>query len=249
VRIGPHRRFAAVRADLEDLRLVKNTFGGTVNDVVLAAVAGGLAHWLHGRGVALAGLEPRAGVPVSIRSDDERGTPGNRIAQVVAPLPVSVRDPVERLQAVRAAMGGVKDSRQALGAEVISSLQGFAPPTILAQASRLNFSSRFYNLLVTNIPGPQVPLYLLGRRLEELFPVPFLVGDRALAVAVMSYDGTVGFGLLADLDALPDVQTIADGISASLAELVTRAGGGPPGGFGLRPSPRRRSAKRPARER
>ena len=100
-------------------------------------------------------------------------------------------------------MGDVKESKHAAGAEVIAGMQDFAPPTILAQASRLNFSARFYNLLVTNIPGPQFPLYVLGRRLEAVFPVAFLAGDRALAVAVMSYDGGLGFGLIADLDALP----------------------------------------------
>ena len=120
-------------------------------------------------------------------------------------------------------MAGVKESKQALGAEIIAGAQDFAPPTILAQSSRMNFSTRFYNLLVTNIPGPQFPLYLLGRELEEIYPVAFLAGDRALAIAIMSYNGRMNFGLLGDYDALPDIGVIAEGIEASLAELVALA--------------------------
>jgi hypothetical protein len=110
---------------------------------------------------------------------------------------------------------------------VIARAEEFAPPTILAQATRMNFSTRFYNLLVTNVPGPQVPVYALGRRLDRVFPVPFLAGDRALAVAVMSYDGGMNFGLLADFDALPDTDQVVDGLEQSLAELLDLARGGP----------------------
>ena len=120
-------------------------------------------------------------------------------------------------------MDGLKESRQALAASAIASLQGFAPPTIHAQASRLNFSGRFFNLLVTNVPGPQFPLYVLGRKLSEIFPIPFLAGERALAIAIISYDGKVGFGLLGDYDALPDLDVVSEGIEASLAQLVTLA--------------------------
>ena len=120
-------------------------------------------------------------------------------------------------------MDGIKDSKQAVGAEVIAGAQDFAPPTILAQASRLNFSGRFYNVLVTNVPGPQFPLYVLGRRMQRMFPVAFLAGDRALAIAAMSYDGGLEFGLIADYDAMPDLDVAADGIRASLAEYVALA--------------------------
>jgi hypothetical protein len=120
-------------------------------------------------------------------------------------------------------MAGVKDSKQALGAEVIAGLQDFAPPTLLAQASRLNFSTRLFNLIVTNVPGPQFPLYLLGRELEELIPVAFLPEDHALAVAIMSYNGGVDFGLLADWDAVPDIDFVTAAIRESLAELVEAA--------------------------
>jgi hypothetical protein len=120
-------------------------------------------------------------------------------------------------------MSGVKDSKQALGAEVIAGLQDFAPPTLLAQASRLNFSTRLFNLIVTNVPGPQFPLYLLGRELEELIPVAFLPENHALAIAIMSYNGTVDFGLLADYDAMPDVEFVTHAIRESLDELLEAA--------------------------
>jgi WS/DGAT/MGAT family acyltransferase len=226
VPIGPHRRLAFADAPLRDFRAVKDAFGGTVNDVVLAVTAGGIRAWMHHRGMRTAGLELLACVPVSTRAPDERGAPGNRLTQVIAPLPVGTPDPVERLRAVAAATAGLKQSRQAVGAEVIASAQGFAPPTILAQASRLNFSARSYNLLVTNVPGPQVPLHLLGRRMRDVRPVPFLAGERALAVAVMSYDGTVSFGLLADLDAMPDLDVVAAGVRDALAQLVRLARAG-----------------------
>jgi diacylglycerol O-acyltransferase / wax synthase len=224
VPIGPHRRVAFVPARLDDLKMIKNQLGGTVNDVVLATVAGGLRRWLHGRGRRVDGLELKACVPVSTRATAERGALGNRLVQLVCPLPVHQADPVQRLATVSAAMAGIKESRQALGAQLIAEAQDFAPPTILAQASRLNFSSRFYNLLVTNVPGPQFPVYLLGRRMEAIFPVAFLAGERALAVAVMSYDGAVGFGLIGDLDALPDLDAVADGIRDGLGELLAAAG-------------------------
>ncbi len=224
VEVGPHRRFAVVRASLDDFKAVKNAHGGTVNDVVLAVVAGALRSWLHSRGMRTEGLELRAGVPVSIRGDDD-GAGGNQLAQVLCPLPIYVPDPIDRLRFVSEQMAELKDSRQALGAEVIAGLEDFAPPTILAQASRLNFSTRLYNLLVTNVPGPQVPLYVAGRRLEGVFPIPFLAGDRALAVAVLSYNGGMDFGLLADFDAMPDLDVVAAGVTASLAELLDVSGG------------------------
>jgi hypothetical protein len=138
----------------------------------------------------------------------------------MAPRPVGVTDPVVRLQRVREVMDGLKESKQALGAKALSNLQGFAPPTIFAQASRLNFSSRMYNLLVTNVPGPQFALYVLGRRMQSIFPVPFLGGDRALAIAIMSYDGGMDFGLLGDFDVMRDLDVLAEGIEGALAELL-----------------------------
>ena len=194
VEIGPHRRLVWVRHELSDFKRVKDALGGTVNDVVLAVVAGALQKWLRSRGVRTEGLELRALVPVSIRARDEHHQLGNRIAAMRGPLPVYVEDAVARLQVVRQAMDGLKDSKQALGAEVLAGMQALAPPTIFAQASRLNFSTRLFNLLVTNVPGPQFPLYVLGRELQDLFPVAFLPKRHALAVAIMSYDGGMDFG-------------------------------------------------------
>jgi WS/DGAT/MGAT family acyltransferase len=223
VPIGPHRRFVVVRSELDDFKAVKNAFGGTVNDVVLAVVSGALRDWLHTRGVRTEGLELRALVPVSIRGAHERGALGNRIAAMRGPLPVYVEDPVARLETVRRAMDGLKESKQAVGAEVLAGAQNFAPPTLLAQASRLNFSTRLFNLLVTNVPGPQFPLYVQGREMLDVFPVAFLPRDHALAVAIMSYNGHMNFGLLGDYDAMPDIDVVADGIEAALGELVERA--------------------------
>ena len=122
-------------------------------------------------------------------------------------------------------MDGLKESKQAVGAATLAAVNNLAPPTILAQASRLNFSTRLFNLLVTNIPGPQLPLYLLGHQLQDLFPVAFLPEDHALAVAIMSYNGGLDYGLLGDYDAMPDIEIVADGIEASLAELLVAARG------------------------
>ncbi|HEY1853097.1 MAG TPA: WSD1 family O-acyltransferase, partial [Solirubrobacterales bacterium] len=140
------------------------------------------------------------------------------------PLPVYIEDPVRRLRAISDAMAGLKRSKQALGAEVISRFNDFAPPTLLAQASRINFSTRLFNLIVTNVPGPQLPLYVLGRELQQVYPVAFLPENFGLAIAIMSYNGKVGFGLLADYDSMEDVAAIADGINEELAELEAAAG-------------------------
>jgi diacylglycerol O-acyltransferase / wax synthase len=223
VEIGPHRRVRWSQSRLADFKEVKNALGGTVNDAVLAVVAGALRRWLHDRGVRTEGVELRALVPVSIRNEDDKGSLGNRIAAMRGPLPVYVDDPVERLRVVREGMGQLKESKQALGAEVIAGLTDFAPPTLLAQASRLNFSTRLFNLIVTNVPGPQFPLYLLGREMEEIVPIAFLPENHALAVAIMSYNGKVDFGLLADYDAMPDIDAFAEHLEESLAELLAAA--------------------------
>jgi WS/DGAT/MGAT family acyltransferase len=243
--ITPHRRLAFVSAQLEDFKRVKDAFGATVNDVVLATVAGGLAHFFGHRGVPTDDLELHACVPVSTRASDQRETLGNQITQLVVPLPIYLDDPIERLARVSAEMAGIKESRQALGAEMIAAAQDFAPPTILAQASRLNFSNRLYNLLVTNVPGPQFEIFLLGRLMECVYPIAFLAGERALAIGVMSYNGTVNFGLIADHDALPDVGVIAAGIERSLVDLVSLARKPP----GATPRARPASSRRSRRER
>jgi WS/DGAT/MGAT family acyltransferase len=223
VPIGPHRRVQWVRFPLSDLKEIKNRLGGTVNDVFLATVSGALARWLRRRGVRTEGLELRGIVPVSIRADEQKGALGNRITAMLGPLPVYATDPRERLRIVSEAMKGLKESKQAVGAETLTRLQDFAPPTILAQASRLNFSTRAYNLLVTNVPGPQFPLYLIGRELQELVPVPFLAPERALAVAIMSYNGNVDIALMGDYDAMSDLDEFGDDIEVSVQELLEAA--------------------------
>jgi diacylglycerol O-acyltransferase / wax synthase len=223
VHIGPHRRFLGIADRLDDFRLVKNAFGGTVNDVVLAVVAGALRSFLVSRGGRTEGVELRALVPVSVRTEGEHHEMGNRIVVMRGPLPVYIADPIQRLRFVSEAMEGLKESKQALGAEVIAGVQNFAPPTILAQASRLNFSTRLFNLLVTNVPGPQFPLYVLGREILEAYPVAFLPENHALAIAIMSYNGQMNFGLLGDFDAVPDLDLIGESIVAELATLVSLA--------------------------
>jgi WS/DGAT/MGAT family acyltransferase len=224
VPIGPHRRYRAVEGDLATFKRIKDAFGGTVNDVVLAVVTAALREWLRSRGVRTEGLELRALVPVSTRQADEHGTLGNRLTAMRGPLPVYIDDPVQRLTLIREAMKDLKESKQALGAQAIADVQNFAPPTILAQASRLTFSTRLFNLLVTNVPGPQFPLYFRGRRMERAFPIAFLPHDHALAIAILSYDGAVNFGLIGDHDALPDLKAIADGIAAEITRLDELAG-------------------------
>ena len=230
VPIGPYRRFATVSCRLDDLALVRNTFGATVNDVALASVTGALRRFLIGRGVATDGLELRALVPVSVREAapaEGLHELGNRVSAMRAPLPVYLEDPLARLQAVRAAMGAAKESPQSRGVEVLAGVLDFAPPIVLAQASRLNVAARLFNLLVTNVPGPRQPLYVLGRRMLEAYPVAPLPREHALAVAILSYDGGAYFGLLGDLDALPETEELAVWIGEEVAALVdaARAGG------------------------
>ena len=239
VTIGPHRRFAVVRQQLAEYKEVKDALGGTVNDVVLTIVSGALAGWLRARGVRTQGLEMRALVPVSVRTHDQRGALGNQLTVMRGPLPVYIDDPVARLRYVCAAMDGLKESKQAVGAATLVAVNNLAPPTILAQASRLNFSTRLFNLLVTNVPGPQVPLYLLGRELKDLFPIAFLPENHALAIAIMSYNGNLDYGLLGDYDAMPDIDVVAEGIEQSLAALLTAARGGRAPARGRRPRDRR----------
>jgi diacylglycerol O-acyltransferase len=220
---GPHRRVSVVRTQLADYKKVKRAFGSTVNDVVLTAVAGALGRFLAGRQVQTDGLTLRACVPVSVRTAEKSGAAGNEITIMMAPLPVGVADPVERLRTVHASMENLKSSRQAEGAKVLSAVENALPPAVLARASRLGFSSRMYNLLVTNVPGPQVLIYLLGRQLEELAPLAFLAPEHTLAIAIVSYNGQVTYGLLADADAVPDLPELADHLEQELAALVAAA--------------------------
>jgi len=224
VEIGPHRRFDWVRADLSELKEIKNRLGGTVNDVVLAAVAGGLRRFLEERGESVNDLELRAMVPVSVRAAEEYGQTGNRVAAMMAPLPINEPEPTERLRLVSESLDHLKHTGQAVGAQMLTELSGFAPPTVLAQAARLQSRQRFFNLVVTNVPGPQMPLYVLGRELLDVFPLAPLAKRQAVCIAVMSYNGKMNFGLLGDFDAMGDLNVLARGIAASISELRAAAG-------------------------
>jgi diacylglycerol O-acyltransferase len=225
VEIGPHRRFTWVRASLGDLKQVKNRHGGTINDVVLAAVSGALGRYMRAHGHATAGLELRAMVPVSVRSEDQKGALGNQVTTMMAPLPVWCEDPVRRLHLITKSMGDLKESKQAMGATLLTQLADFAPTTVAGQAARLQSRQRFFNLVVTNIPGPQFPLFLLGRRMLRVFPMVPLAKRQALCVGIMSYDGQVNFGLVGDYDAMADLDALGEDLEASLVELVEAAGG------------------------
>jgi diacylglycerol O-acyltransferase / wax synthase len=224
VNIGPHRRYTFLDADLASLKSIKDSLGGTLNDAVLASVSLALGRYLRDRGHDTEDLVLKAMVPVSVRTKSQRGALGNQVAAMWAPLPVGVENPAECLSKIATAMEDLKKSGQAVGAQVLTNLAGFAPPTILSQAARLQARQPFFNLVVTNVPGPQFPLYLLGRRLEVLYPVVPLAQRQALGIAVMSYDGHLGFGLLADYDALPDLEAIALDLKWAIASLCRAAG-------------------------
>jgi WS/DGAT/MGAT family acyltransferase len=222
--IGPHRRFTWVRVNLADLKAIKNELGGTVNDVVLATVAGALGKHLRRRGQNTDGVELKAMVPVSVRADVERGALGNRVAAIMAPLPVWCQDPVARLDIVREELKGLKSGGQAVGAQVLTNLSGFAPATVMGQASRLMARQRFFNVVVTNVPGPQLPLYLAGKRMIDTFPMVPLAKNQALGIALLSYDGRINFGLVGDWDLMWDIDDFAEDVRESLAELADDAG-------------------------
>jgi diacylglycerol O-acyltransferase len=224
VRIGPHRRFAWASGELATFKAIKDALGGTINDVVLTVVTGALRAHLFRHGRDPEGLELKAMVPISVRADADRGALGNQVAAMYAPLPVGLEDPVERFRFVHGAMKGLKESGQAVGAQAITRLADAAAPTVLDQAARLQSRQRFFNLTVTNVPGPQVPLYLLGRRLLAFYPKVPLVLNTALGIAIMSYDGHVFFGLLGDYDALADIDALAADLDAAIAELAEIAG-------------------------
>jgi len=229
VPISTQRRLAVARTRLDDYRAVRRAYGGDVNDVVLAVVSGALRNWLLSRGEAVtASTTIRAMAPQSVRGEHGDGSVlGNRVASYLVDLPVGEPNPVLRLHHVSHAMRAHKESDQSVGADVLVRLSGFAPPTMHSLGARVasSFSQRIFNLVITNVPGPQCPLYTAGAKMLEIFPVVPLVKNQAVAVGITSYDGAVYFGLNADRDAMPDVGVLAVLIEESVDELVTTVPG------------------------
>jgi diacylglycerol O-acyltransferase / wax synthase len=204
------------------VKRVRAALGGTVNDVILAVVAGALRRLFASRGEEPE-RELRVLVPVSVRPAEARGTFGNQVAAMFCPLPVGEPDPVARLRAVSESMKHLKESRQAVGALALTRLGDFAPPTLAAQAARLQMMARWFNLVVTNVPGPQFPLYLIGRKLIAGFPAVPLAREQTIGIALLSYDGAIGIGLLGDADRARDLPVLARSIQESLDELGQHA--------------------------
>jgi WS/DGAT/MGAT family acyltransferase len=222
--IGAHRRFDWLTLDLAEVKAVKSKLGGTVNDVALATVAGGLHHYLLARGTDVRGLSLRVVVPVSVRTEDERGQANNRASGWLLELPVHEPDPVKRLGAVAAETGKRKASRQELGPDVLGRVAEYFVPGVVGLGVRLLSRLHPYNLIVTNVPGPQIPLYLLGARLLSGYPQVPLFENQGLGIALFSYCGVLGFGFNADRDVVPDVDLFANLVGRGFAELAEAAG-------------------------
>jgi diacylglycerol O-acyltransferase / wax synthase len=218
-RVGRHRRFEPVRIPLDDVKTIRHVLGGTVNDVILAGVTGGLRRLLESRGESIDGLRLKALCPVSVRVEDEQLALGNRVAAMFVALPVGEDDPVLRLREVSAVTADLKERRQAVGAAFLVDLTRYAAPTLLGLAGRAVQRQPFFNLVVTNVPGPQVPLYCMGSRMLEAYPVVPLARNLSVGVAIMSYCGQLHFGLNADRDAFADLPAFAAGIEDAFAEL------------------------------
>jgi diacylglycerol O-acyltransferase len=220
---GRSRRFAIQRIALEDVKAVKNAFDTTVNDVILAPIADATGRYLRSRGARTDGLWLRAMVPVSTRAASESHHLGNRVVSVFVDLPMAEMDAVERLKVCHDAMAEVKSSHAAVGAGWLIGLGEFAPPTLHAMASRVAVNSRVYNFLVTNVPGPQLPIYCMGARLLGAFPFTPLAANHSYGVGVTSMDGWLNYGFVADYDAVPDLEVVPDMVVAAMAELTASA--------------------------
>jgi WS/DGAT/MGAT family acyltransferase len=237
--VGPHRTWSWAHVRLSDVKAVRASLGGTVNDVVLAIVSGGLRDLLEERGESVADRTVRALVPVSVRRPGERGVYNNRVSAMFAELPVGIADPAERLESVRAQMDGLKQSKQAVAGDVLTSLSGFAPPMLLAMGARLAARSPSLGLQtgVTNVPGPQQPLYTLGRRLLESFPFVPVIGHVRISIAIFSYDGGLYIGVTGDYDSSNDIDVLTAGVEHSMAELSELVAGPAAPETGLLPEP------------
>jgi WS/DGAT/MGAT family acyltransferase len=227
--VGPHRTWSTAYIHLSDVKSIRATLGGTVNDVVLTVVAGGLRQLLESRGEDVEDRTVRALVPVSVRRPGERGVYNNQVSAMFADLPVGIIDPVARLERVRAQMDGLKQAKQAVAGEVLTSLSGFAPPLLLALGGRLAARSPSMGVHtgVTNVPGPQHSLQTLGRRMLESFPFVPVIGRVRISIAIFSYDGGLYFGVTGDYDSSRDIDVLTQGVEASMSELLAVAGGSP----------------------
>ena len=228
--IGPHRRYAWASTTVDDIKQVRKAFGGTFNDVVLAAITAGFRQLLQSRGEQVDRVV-RTLVPVSVRSRDPSGRAvgdgryDNQVSAMIAELPVGIADPVDRLHAVSAQLADLKESRQALAGEALTSLSGFAPSMLLALGARIatKTAQRNVNTVTTNVPGPQLPLYLAGRRMLTAYPYVPLAAQCRIGVAIFSYDGGVNFGVTGDYDAVPDIDVLSRAIRQGMDDLVGRA--------------------------
>jgi WS/DGAT/MGAT family acyltransferase len=221
--VGPSRRFDWTAMPVAEFKAVKHVLGGTLNDVVLATVSGALRSFCLQRAVDPDTLSARALVPVSVRAPDEHARLGNRVTEIIAPLPIHVDDPVARLEAVRVTMGDLKESKQALGGEIMTAIAEWTVPNVLVQAVKLGIRSRPYNLTVTNVPGPQIPLYFLGCEMKTTYPVVPLFENVALVVGLFSYNGGLFWGFTADWESVPDLHDFVVAVEDSFAELRQRA--------------------------
>ncbi len=217
--IGPYRRFDWIRFDLDAVKSVKQRLGGTVNDVVLACVAGAVSRFLTARGERVQDLDFRAMVPVSVRREGERGVEGNRVVSLVAPLPLASEGAGERLARVVEATRELKRSRQARGVELFEELADRVSPELFTAVAR-RAAQTAYNLVVTNVPGPQATAWLLGAELEEIYPLVPLFDDNAFGIALFSYDGGLCWGLSADWEAMPDLHDLTGFLEDELKALI-----------------------------
>jgi diacylglycerol O-acyltransferase len=223
--IGPHRRWDWARTTLADVKTVRHAVGGTVNDIVLTVLTRGFRDLLLARDESVDGRVVRTLVPVSVRTSGERGTYNNRVSAMIAELPVGLEDPAERLGAIRAQMDDLKESKQAVAGEVLTSLSGFAPSMLLALGTRvaMRIPQRNVNTVTTNVPGPQHQLYACGRPMIEAFPFVPLASTVRIGVAIFSYNGMLNYGVTGDYDTAPDISVVCSGVEAGMTELLKLA--------------------------
>ncbi len=221
--IGPHRRFETLALDLARVKAIKDKLGGTLNDVVLAAVSGAVRRFLQRRLVDVASLDFRISAPVSVRTSSEKGVLGNRVSAWIVRAPVGEPDPLRRLDAIRVATRRLKESNQALGADLLSAVTEWTGTTLLSLGTAFQNVGRPQNLIVTNVPGPQLRLYLVGAPLLEAYPIGPLFLNQALIVALFSYDGRLFFGLNADAESMPDLAALRGDLERAFDELAALA--------------------------